>query len=212
MKKFILFASVAIATLMMASCQSCTKKVDPVVVPKDTTIVVETVNQTDFNNMSLQFGPTDFKWYETNILLKEFLDEECSGEIQELVNIYQTITTKDSLSYDTQVFKIQHFTDGSEITDSIKGFWIEDYPINPDDIKISYKEAFDKVMAANIIKPHSRYVTIRKPIGPLACNPQYVFGNIKTQVWVDATTGEVKNNNPAFPKDFTFSAPLGEWP
>lgn len=210
MKKFILFASVAITIMMMASCQSCTKRVDPVVVQEDTAIVVETVNQADFDNMSLQFGPTGFKWYETNILLKEFLDEECTGEIQELVNIYQTVTTQDSLSYDTQVFKIQHFADGSEVTDSIKGFWVEDYAIIPDDITISYKEAFDKLMATDIVKPHSQYVTLRRPIGPVACNPQWVFGNRKAQVWVDAVTGEVRNYNPAFPKDFQFARPLGE--
>jgi hypothetical protein len=50
---------------------------------------------------------------------------------------------------------------------------------------------------------------LRKEVAPLDCNPQYIFGNKRAQLYVDAVTGEVKDYNPAY-KGFTM--PLGEWP
>ena len=58
----------------------------------------------------------------------------------------------------------------------------------------------------------SRYVTLRNPIGPVAVNTQWIFGNIHEQIWVDAVTGDTKNSNPAFPEEKGFKMPLGEWP
>jgi len=65
------------------------------------------------------------------------------------------------------------------------------------------------MMAVNFPKPHSRYVTLRNPIGPVAINTQWIFGNVREQLWCDAVTGEIRNSNPAFPN---LNTPLGEWP
>ena len=54
---------------------------------------------------------------------------------------------------------------------------------------------------ANIPKPHSKNVVLRKEIGSLDANPQYIFGNSQAQVYVDAVTGEVRGYNPAFPEN-----------
>ena len=81
-----------------------------------------------------------------------------------------------------------------------KGFWVEDYPLIGDSIKLTYKDAFKRVMETNSPKPHTKNCVLRKPVGPVECNPQYVFGNIHVQLWVDAVTGDVNNSNPAFPK------------
>ena len=53
-------------------------------------------------------------------------------------------------------------------------------------------------MEVNLPKPHSKHVVLRKQIGPKACNPQWIFGNITSQIYVDAVTGEVNSKNPAF--------------
>ena len=85
-------------------------------------------------------------------------------------------------------------------------------PLNDEVIKLTYEEAYDRIMQTNSPKPHSKHVTLRNPIGPIAINTQWIFGNIHEQLWVDAVTGDVKNSNPAFPEEKGFKMPLGEWP
>jgi hypothetical protein len=68
------------------------------------------------------------------------------------------------------------------------------------------------MMSVNFPKPHSKHVTLRNPVGPAAVNAQWIFGNIKEQIWIDAVTGEAKKSNPAFPEEKGFKMPLGEWP
>jgi hypothetical protein len=210
MKKLLL-----ILTLMFAlvSCQ-CSGNGEPTLNDNEKLggIQVENIIKTDFETMLAKYGDADFRWYECDILLNDFLDEENDGTIAELVNIYQTVINKDSTSFDTQVYKVQHFPNGKVFTDSIRGFWIENYPIHLDELKVTYDSAYALVMAVNLPKPHSQHVTLRNPIGPKGINPQWIFGNTHSQIWVDATTGEIHESNPAFPDDYLTRGPLGEWP
>lgn len=190
------------------SCTNCSNgSVEPI--QNDSAIVVDAIINSDFEDMFSKYGKDDFRFYECDILLKNFLDEEYDG-VTELVNIYQVITSKDSTSFDTEVYKIQHFPGGQALKDSVKGFWIENFPIDTAEIKVSYDSAFTLINKVNLPKPHSRHVTLKKPIGPIACNTQWIFGNTHSQLWVDATTGDIKESNPAFPE--AFKMPLGEWP
>ena len=204
MKKILIIYSFLIG--LFCSCTQCTTKQEVIANIQD----VENTISTDYNAMYSMHGQDYFRWYECDILLDEFLDEECDGSIAELVNIFQTTVVFDSLSFDTKVYKIQHFSDGKVVKDSVSGFWIENHPMFPDSIKITYKQAFELMQSVNYPKPHSQHVTIRKPIGPLDCNIQYIFGNIHSQIWVDAVTGEIRQSNPAFPAELKI--PLGEWP
>lgn len=193
MKK-ILF--VLIGGLIIAGC-SCSKKN-----PKEqevAKIVVENTISTDREAMSLK-NP-NYKWFETGVIFENYLDEENDGTISEVVNVFQTVEG-DSISFDTKVFKFQHFSDGTFASDSIKGFWIENFPLNKEEIKVTFDSAFVLINQVNLPKPHSRYCTLRKPIGPKSCNAQWVFGNIQSQIWVDAKTGEIRESNPAFPDGF----------
>lgn len=193
MKK-ILF--VLIGGLIVAGC-SCSKKN-----PKEqevAKIVVENTISTDREAMSLK-NP-NYKWFETGVIFENYLDEENDGTISEVVNVFQTVEG-DSISFDTKVFKFQHFSDGTFASDSIKGFWIENFPLNKEEIKVTFDSAFVLINQVNLPKPHSRYCTLRKPIGPKSCNAQWVFGNIQSQIWVDAKTGEIRESNPAFPDGF----------
>ena len=145
------------------------------------------------------------------MIINNFLDEENDGSLAEVVNVFQAVIERGS-GFDTKVYKFQHFSDGTNVNDSINGFWVEDQPLNEEAIKLTYKEAYDKLMATNCPKPHSRYVTLRKQVGPIDANPQYIFGNLRETVFVDAVTGEVSDVNPAFGPNFQLSKPLGEWP
>jgi hypothetical protein len=128
-----------------------------------------------------------------------------------VVNILQKVIERGN-GYDTYVYKFQHFNDGKVLTDSVPGFWVENWPLEDKAIKLKYVEAWDKIQQVNFPKPHSKHVTLRNPIGPITINTQWIFGNVKEQIWVDAVTGECKNSNPAFPEEKGFKMPLGEWP
>lgn len=151
----------------------------------------------------------DYRWFETNVVLKDFMDEECDGTILSIRNVFQYVIDYGK-SADVYVVLSSHTLEGSSV-ERINDFWIEDWPLNEDAINIKFKEAFEKLMEANCPKPHSRQVTLRKMVGPVAANPQWIFGNMREQVYVDAVTGEVSVNNPSFP-DAYVGLPLGEWP
>lgn len=153
----------------------------------------------------------NYRWYETGIQLKNWLDEENDGTVDMVVNVFQVIEEYDSTSFDTFVYKYQHFSDGSVNEEGIHGFWVEDYPLNDEVIKVSFKEAFEKIQEVNYPKPHTRQVVLRKQVGPVDANPQWIFGNLHSQLYVDAVTGEVSKDNPAF-KGLNLGTPLGEWP
>ena len=97
------------------------------------------------------------------------------------------------------------------LEETVHGFWVEDFPMNEENIAVSYQEAYEKLMAVNLPKPHTRQVVLRKQIGPKPCNPQWIFGNLREQLYVDAVTGEVRDYNPSF-EGLNFGTPLGEWP
>ena len=128
-----------------------------------------------------------------------------------VVNVFQVIEKYSDTCFDTFVYKYQHFADGTIKEDSVHGFWVEDYPLNEEAIKVTFKEAYEKVMAVNLPKPHTRQVVLRKQVGPVDANPQWIFGNLHSQIYVDAVTGEVSNENPAF-RGLNLGTPLGEWP
>ena len=209
MKKFILGVAAALL-VCAASCTSCEKKSD---VKNDTVsvsgdMVVENVVNTDKQYMFTNYGK-GYRWFETCVVLKDYLDSEgCDGTINSVSSVFQVVE-EHGQSADVHVVMMTHGGDSTQI-DVQRGFWVEDYPMNDETIKITFKEAFEKVMATNATKPHSRQAVLRKEVGAVDCNPQYIFGNTRAQLYVDAVTGDVRTSNPAFPEGFKM--PLGEWP
>lgn len=193
----------------VSSC-TCTQQKKDVVEPAVTELVVENAISLDRQAMNLAHGG-DYRWYETGVQLKNWLDEENDGAIDLVVNVFQVVEQYDSTSFDTFVYKYQHFSDGSANEEGIHGFWVEDYPLNEEVIKVSFKEAFEKVQEVNLPKPHTRQVVLRKQVGPVDANPQWIFGNLHSQIYVDAVTGAVSKDNPAF-DGLNLGTPLGEWP
>ncbi len=214
MRKFILSALVFIgAALSIVSCKCTSEKGNTnqeLGEVETTELIVENIISTDRQAMYLNHAK-DYRWYETGIQLKDFLDEENDGTIEMVVNVFQVVEEYSETSFDTFVYKYQHFADGTVNEDSIHGFWVEDYPLEEEAIKVTFKEAYEKVMAVNLPKPHTRNIVLRKMVGPVDANPQWIFGNLKSQIYVDAITGEVSDENPAF-KGLNFGTPLGEWP
>lgn len=227
MKKFLILAAVAAATMVLFSaCEKEKKNAAPATETATTTdnktavaadvkaaaLNVEHVVATDKQTMYTQFNK-DYRYFETQITLKNFMDgENASAEVAEINNVFQVVDfTEDQKSADVHVVMINHAGDKTETT-VINSFWMEDYPLNDEAIKVTFEQAFDKMMKANIVKPHSRKCTLRKEVGPKDANPQWIFGNSRAQVYVDAVTGDVSAINPAFGQAIKLGAPLGEWP
>lgn len=214
MKKFILLiGALAICALInLNSCSSCSNKeniLSEETISEKGELIVENIISSDREYMFLNYGG-DYRWFETCIVLNDWLDsEDNDGSIAGISNVFQVIKWEGS-SADTYVILIAH-SEGTDTIDVKQGFWIEDFPLETENIKLTYKDAFEKILETNVSKPHSKHCILRKPIGPKDCNPQWVFGNIQDQLWVDAVTGEVKDSNPAF-EGFGFKMPLGEWP
>lgn len=180
-------------------------------------IIVENVVKADRDYMTENYGNT-YVWYETQISLNDYLDEECDGSFSEIVDVFQVITTIDSAKFDTKVIKMYHVADSSYI-EEIEGFWVEDMNMNDEIISVTYKQAFQLINEVNFPKPHSKNCVLRKEVGPIEANPQYIFGNIESQLYVDALTGDVTDESPSFCDEVIendsiedVNTPLGEWP
>lgn len=210
MRKFMLLMAIVCGMAFV----SCTGYADKKVVGNDSitndSTVVDSVNYVenaiamDKENMYLTYGK-DYKWFETCIVLNEYMDgENANDSVVGISNIFQVLEQKSSKSFDVHVIMYTHVGDSTQV-DVKHDFWIEDMPMNNDSIKVSFKEAYAKMMAANLPKPHSRQCVLRKEIGPKDCNPQYIFGNSEAQIYVDAVTGNVTDMNPAFPTKLNYS-------
>lgn len=210
MRKFyLMLIAVFTIAITLSSC-SCKEKQEPKNETSNASLVVENVVSTDREGMFISYG-SNYRWFETGVLLKNYLDtDECDGTVEEIDNIFQVMNeTEDG----TDVSVITYITTPDTcFVVPIKGFWVEDNPLNEENVKITFKEAFEKVMEVNLPKPHSRHVVLRKEVGPCSANPQWIFGNNSGQIYIDAVTGEASGKNPVFPEDVELGFPLGEWP
>ena len=211
MKKLSALSVLAAAVIILMGATSCDpnkkgkKSEEPVVTEA---VNVENAIGIAHEYMNLNYG-TGYRWYECCILMKDYLDEDTDGAVEGVSNVFQVLEPHGS-SIDTHVVLIA--TNGENTTVEVKhGFWVEDFPLNEEAIEITYEQAFERVMAANYPKPHSRHCVLRKEVGPVAANTQYIFGNNSAQLYVDAQTGEVTDTNPVYDGS-GFGMPLGEWP
>mgnify|MGYP006988825210 FL=1 len=197
----------------MNSCK-CTSdnsdKNETAAVAEPAELVVENLVSTDRQTMYLKYGD-NYRWFETTVVLNDFLDSDTELAIAGVVNIFQGITEYEGgKSFDTEVVTFTH-TPGENTVEAVHDFWLEDSPLNDEAIVLTFTQALERVLATNSPKPHSRYAVLRKQVGPKDANPQYVFGNVKAQLYVDSVTGAVSDSNPVFAVK-GFKMPLGEWP
>lgn len=192
MKKFIL---ALIALVTMYSC-ACNREQNE----EPTIATVEDIIAVDRENMRLTYGE-DYRWYETSIVLNKYVDaEDTDMSIQSLTNVFQVLTMVTDHSGDIKV--VTYFHEGDSTTvNVVEDLWVGDEPLNDQPIVVTFEDAYSRLIQANIVKPHSRMVVLRKEVAPLDANPQWIFGNVDWQVYIDAITGDVRRNNPAFPDE-----------
>lgn len=199
MKKFFLFIAMCVLMLVHTSCVTTASL--RILIPED-------LIASDQQYMKKNYG-TDYRWYESSAVLFNYLDSEnCGGTIVELTNIFMIRSDKDS--YDTNIIMFKHTIEGDEIQ-ILPSHWVEEDVFIPyDKVDLTFKGAALKTKQVNS-RPHSKHVVLRKQLGPINENPQYIFGNNHGLLFVDSITGDVNYESPAF-EGTGFVTWLGEWP
>lgn len=170
---------------------------------------VEDINYGDLQYMKEHYK-NDYRWYQSSILLKDYLDvENQTSEVAEITNIFMIITDPDK-SYDTNIIMFRHTLEDDDI-DIIPSLWIEeDVNIKENYVEVKFKDAVKKARESKPIL-HTKRVVLRKHLGPLDINPQWTFGNNHGLVFIDATYGTLSTEQPAF-RGTGFQTWYGEWP
>ena len=109
MKKLfgILASLLLIIGISACTCSSEKKVQGNDVLRSSEAATVENLISLDRQAMFVAHGG-DYRWYETGVQLKNWLDEENDGAIDLVVNVFQVIEQYDSTSFDTFVYKYQH--------------------------------------------------------------------------------------------------------
>lgn len=176
--------------------------------PATTSISFEDCVKSDLEWMDKRYG-SNYRWYECGIKMKSYLDEDNDGAIEDLTNVFM-IRSDSGKSYDTNVILLHHGKEGFGIY-NLESKWVEeDVPMYREQINVIYKESLIKAKSVKLI-PHTKHVVLRKQLGPINENPQYIYGNNHGLLFVDATTGYVSHESPAF-EGTGFVTWLGEWP
>ena len=199
MKKFFLFIAMCVLVLVHTSCTTTASL--RILIPED-------LIASDQEYMKKNYC-TDYRWYESSAVLFNYLDNEnCGGTIIELTNIFMIRSDKDS--YDTNIIMFRHTIEGDEIQ-ILPSHWVEeDVFIIPEKVNITFKEACLITKNSNP-RLHTKHVVLRKQLGPNDTDPQFIFGNNHGLLFVDASTGVLKYDSPAFERT-GFVTWLGEWP
>ncbi len=190
MKRILSVLMIALMAISLTSCDWFKKKDD-----NKKEIVVENLLAEDTKYMVDNYD-TCFVYYETQIVLNNYLDEECDGSFESITNVFQALTLVDSTLQPTVVI----FSHVGEILsiEKVNDTWMEDIPMCKEDFVLTYKDAFKLINEVNYPKPHSRNCILRLEVGPCPENPQYIFGNNESQLYVDAIDGDVSETSPAF--------------
>lgn len=190
MKKVIYFLTALAVVAGLASCK-CTKDEEPVVEFAEATIAADKAKMAE--------KADEYKWFETRAEYDNFFDADTTLALVKVESLFQ-VAVKDSLGVKTFVYDFVH-ENGVVETDAepIEAFILDDKPLNDEPIVLTFGEALERLFEANLPKPHSTKVVLRKVLGPKAgVNAHYIFGNTEEQVFVDAVTGDVTDVNPFY--------------
>lgn len=192
MKKFLSIITIALVAISMTSCNWFNKNEKQ----DNEQPAVESYIESDMEYVRENYGNT-FVWYETEILYTNYLDEENDGTYQFIKSVYQYVDmSEDSTSADVTVITIYHENDTVNI-ETENTWYAECFDLRHSDINLTFKDAYNAIMSVNLPKPHTQYCVLRDQVGPIAANPQYIYG--QGLLFVDAVNGLVSEINPVFP-------------
>lgn len=239
MKKIIFMSLLTLVCVALTGCSSChsdkAKQETKDVVYHDYNGVVQDftagVSQIQALHRQKMYGllqdlnakgydtPFGYQWRNSRVV---FNDTVTSANIDEV----KVVAVNDVFYYwiengDRRGPWVQYINDhvalGSQVPEPINDIWIEDDNLSETPIKLTAEDALQRLKEVNCPIPPAQSMTLRLPIGPCACNAQWVIGDVYDVLFIDAVTGDVSNWNPAFnpqkdAKGGDFGKPLGEWP
>lgn len=191
MKRILSFLIIAIMAISLTSCDWFKKSEQTKEQP-----TVETYIESDMEYMAENYGEV-YVWYETEVIYNDFLDEENDGSIESIKSVFQHEKVVDSGAY-VKVVTITHNGDLMDV-EAVDGWYAECYNMRGKELPVTFKDAYDAIMAVNLPKPHTRCCVLRDQVGPVASNPQYIYG--VGLLFVDAVNGNVSEVNPVFPNE-----------
>lgn len=140
----------------------------------------------------------NYQWRNSLVILNDTVTAENIDDLH-------IVSIRDVFYYWSNKFgpQVQYITDhvvyGTQIPYPISDVWIEDKDMSDAPIKLSAEDALLRLKEWNGILPKDcNFLTLRLPVGPKDCNPQWVFGDVFDVLFIDAVTGEIRTWNPAF--------------
>lgn len=206
MKKNVLFCLLfAIASIMVTGCSSCESEnkkqesanyhdYDGVI--QDFTAGVSKIQAMHRQTMFVTLGVKEYEWRNTRVIFNDTIDLDALDQLH--------ITDINDVFYywDEQGPWVQYVNSnvkqGVQIPWPINDVWIEDEDMSESAIKLSCEDALQRLKEYNGIVPKACFITLRKPVGPLDCNPQWTIGDAYNVLFIDAETGQVRDWCPAF--------------
>lgn len=190
MKKLI-FLMMTVVAMCVTSCHKGEKS-DPVPHQSASQVILDSL-AAHVDSVSV-----DYQYFEASFELVSTVDSLDSFSVSSIQSIYQVV---DTVTSTPTVFVANYSFDSATVAWKVlEGtFWTEDVDLRSKDVKLSPEEAFSKLIESNVVRPHSRFMVLRCPLGPVACDAQYIFGNTNSGIaYVNAKTGKVTTTDPAF--------------
>ena len=226
MKKFyfILSLMLVVSGMMLTGCSSCqsgNNKQESVYhdydgVVQDFTAGVSHIQALHRQTVYSTLGVKEFEWRNSKIVFSDSVTFE-NIENLHITDINDVFYYWDGQKGPQVQYVNSNIKSGIQIPWPINDVWIEDDDLSEAPIKLSAEQALMRLKEVNCPIPPAKSMSLRLPVGPVECNPQYVIGDIYDVIFIDAVTGDISNWNPAFNpkkgvKGGNFGKPLGEWP
>lgn len=213
-KNIILGALLAIAVAATTSCNSCKQQSKEADEPRteaevyhdydgvvqDFTAGTAHIQALHRQTMFSLLGNDEYEWRNTRVLFNEPLTDENIDFIH-ITDVNDVFYYWDKVKGPMVQYINTNVLDGTQIPFPINDVWIEDDNLEDKPVKLSCEDALQRIKEWNGILPEDcNFMTLRLPIGPVDCNPQWVFGDVYNVIFIDALTGEISETNPAFKK------------
>lgn len=212
---------------LVCSCNGCAKTekqdIQPVSlfhdydgVVNDFTVGVAQIQALHRQTMFMTLGVEEYEWRNSKIVFNDSIKADNIDDLH-VTDINDVFYYLDEQKGPQVQFINSNVKNGTQIPWPINDVWIEDDNLSGAPIKLTAEQVLMRLKEVNCPIPPAKSMSLRLPIGPCECNPQYVVGDVYDVLFIDAVTGEVSNWNPAFNpkkgvKGGDFGKPLGEWP
>ena len=145
----------------------------------------------------------NYQWRNSLVILNDTVTMENIDDLH-VVSIRDVFYYWDNEKGPQTQFITDHVKFGTQIPYPINDVWIEDTDMSEQPVRLSAEEALQKLKEYNGILPKGcNFIILRLAVGPKACNPQWVFGDVCDVLFIDAVTGEIRDWDPAFPEPNT---------